>query len=157
MEAVIDQAQVEGQPRYAGFWIRFGAYFIDGILLNILNWVVIFAFGVTDMYADTLMGDPEAMDLSAFAAPYGLIFVLNIVYWAGLTSSSYQATLGKMALGLKVTSVYGERITFINALGRYLSKIISAMILMIGFIMAGFDSKKQGLHDKMANTLVVHK
>jgi len=152
MEAVIDQAQVEGQPRYAGIWIRFGAYFIDGILLNILNWVVIFAFGVTDMYAYALIGD-----ISAFAAPYGLIFVLNIVYWAALTSSSYQATLGKMALGLKVTSVYGERITFINALGRYLSKIISAMLLMIGFIMAGFDSKKQGLHDKMANTLVVHK
>ena len=68
---------------------------------------------------------------------------------------SSQATLGKMALGLKVTDVHGRRLTFGNALGRSLAKILSGLILAIGYIMAAFDDRKQGLHDKMASTLVM--
>ena len=60
-----------------------------------------------------------------------------------------------MALGMKVTDLAGNRISFLRATGRYFAKIISALILFIGFIMVAFTEKKQGLHDMIAGTLVV--
>lgn len=85
---------------------------------------------------------------------FGLFFAGGWIYEAGLESSSKQATLGKMALGLRVTDKYGRRITFARASGRYFSKLLSR-ILMIGYIMAGFTARKQALHDMIAGTLVV--
>ena len=76
------------------------------------------------------------------------------IYEAAMESSSRQATLGKMAVGLKVTDEQGQRISFGRATGRYFSKIISSMILFIGYIMVGFTARKQGLHDMIAGTLV---
>jgi len=70
-------------------------------------------------------------------------------------SSSWQATLGKRALGLKVTGMNGQRITFINATGRYFASYISTIILLIGYLMMLWDDKNQTLHDKLAKTLVV--
>ncbi len=83
--------------------------------------------------------------------------VLNWLYYTLLESSSRQATLGKMALGIVVTDLEGNRISFARANGRYWGKLVSAIILLIGFIMAGFTRKKQALHDIMAGTLVVKK
>jgi len=60
-----------------------------------------------------------------------------------------------MALGLKVTDVNGNRLTFATASLRYFSKILSRLFMMIGYIMAGFTPKKQALHDYIANTYVV--
>ena len=77
------------------------------------------------------------------------------IYEAAMESSSKQATLGKMALRLKVTDEHGSRISFARASARYFSKILSRMILMIGYIMAGFTARKQALHDMIAGTLVV--
>jgi uncharacterized RDD family membrane protein YckC len=77
------------------------------------------------------------------------------IYEASLESSSKQATVGKMALGLKVTNEQGARISFARASARYFSKILSRMILLIGYIMAGFTARKQALHDIIAGTLVV--
>jgi uncharacterized RDD family membrane protein YckC len=76
------------------------------------------------------------------------------IYEAAMESSSKQATLGKMALGLKVTDLEGRRISFARATGRHFSKIISGCILLIGYIMAGFTQRKQALHDMIAGTLV---
>ena len=78
--------------------------------------------------------------------------VLKWLYYALLESSSWQATVGKKALGLEVTDLEGRRISFGRATGGFFGKIISAMILYIGFIMAGFTEKKQALHDMMAGT-----
>ena len=72
-----------------------------------------------------------------------------------MQSSSRQATLGKMALGIKVTSLDGERISFLRATGRYFATILSSLLLMIGYIMAAFTQRKQALHDMIASTLVV--
>jgi uncharacterized RDD family membrane protein YckC len=83
--------------------------------------------------------------------------VLNWLYYALLESSTWQATLGKKALGLEVTDVEGRRISFGRATGRFFAKIISALILFIGFIMAGFTERKQALHDMIAGTLVIRK
>ena len=76
------------------------------------------------------------------------------IYEAAMESSSKQATLGKMALGLKVTDLEGRRISFWRATGRHFAKIISGMPLLIGYIMAGFIARKQALHDMIAGTLV---
>jgi len=83
-----------------------------------------------------------------------LFFCAFWIYEAAMESSSKQATLGKMALGLKVTDEQGGRISFARATGRYFAKIISGMILFIGYIMAGFTARKQALHDMIAGTLV---
>ena len=79
---------------------------------------------------------------------------INWLYFALLESSSMQGTLGKKALGMIVTDLSGNRIGFGRATGRYFGKILSAIILGIGFIMVAFTERKQGLHDLLANTLV---
>ncbi len=132
---------------FAGFWIRVLAYIIDFIPLAIIAGVLAFASGQSLL--DT---DPSA-PLYSWADFVNL--VIGIAYFVGFESSSYQATPGKMALGLIVTDTDGRRISLMRALGRYLAKIPSAMILGIGFIMVGFTERKQGLHDYMASTLVV--
>jgi uncharacterized RDD family membrane protein YckC len=122
---------------YAGFWERFGAVFIDTLILLIPGFIIQYTMS-------------ESL---------GTVFslVLNWLYYALLESGTTQATIGKKALGLKVTDMAGQRITFGQATGRYFGKILSAMILLIGFLMMIWDNKKQTLHDKLAGTLVVKK
>jgi len=88
----------------------------------------------------------------------GVTFILLLfgswLYEALLESSSYQATLGKMIFGMKVTDLNGHRISFGRATGRHFAKWLSTMILCIGYIMVGFTERKQGLHDLLAGTLV---
>ncbi len=84
-----------------------------------------------------------------------LLGVAQFLYFPLFESSSRQGTYGKSLMGLKVTDISGNRISFLRALGRNLAKIISGMILMIGYLMAGFTSKKQGLHDMIAGTLII--
>jgi uncharacterized RDD family membrane protein YckC len=81
--------------------------------------------------------------------------LMGWLYYALMESSSNQGTLGKMALGLTVTDQAGQRISFGRATGRFFAKILSAMILLIGFFMIGWTARKQGLHDMIAGTLVV--
>ena len=81
--------------------------------------------------------------------------VITWLYFALLESSTRQATFGKMALGLFVTDLEGNRLSFARASGRYFSKIISGMTFTIGFLMAGFTAKKQALHDMIAGCLVL--
>jgi uncharacterized RDD family membrane protein YckC len=83
--------------------------------------------------------------------------VIGWLYFAAMESSSKQATLGKMAVGLYVTDMDGNRISFGRATGRYFGRIISGLILCIGYFMAGFTEKKQTLHDMMAGCLVLSK
>ena len=83
-----------------------------------------------------------------------LVIAGGWLYEAFMLSSSYQATLGKMIFGMKVTDLQGNRISFARATGRHFAKIVSGMILLIGFIMVGLTERKQGLHDLLAGTLV---
>ena len=76
------------------------------------------------------------------------------IYEVAMESSAKQATVGKMALGLKVTDLEGRRISFARATGRHFAKLISGMIFLVGYIMAGFTQRKQALHDMIAGTLV---
>ena len=137
---------VQKQLKYAGFWIRFAAMFIDACILSIFYAIVLYLF----------MGGAGFTDPNAGLVPALLLTVVGIGYFTGMESSSRQATVGKMAVGIKVGKANGEPISFANALGRYFSKIISSAILYIGYMMAGWDSKKQALHDKIANTYVFY-
>jgi uncharacterized RDD family membrane protein YckC len=143
-DLLLDQNYVQTAPTdYAGFWIRFGAAFIDALLTTVVGLVIVYATG----------GNYEKQGLMANF----LNIVLGWLYAAIMESSERQATLGKIAVGIKVTDIQGNRISFGQATGRHFAKIISAIILLIGYIMAAFDDKKQALHDKMAGTLVLNK
>lgn len=97
----------------------------------------------------------------AFGPENSLVTLLSILvgwfYSAFMESGTSQATIGKMALGIKVTDMNGSRISFGRATGRHFSKIVSAIILLIGYLMMLWDDKNQTLHDKMAETFVVKK
>jgi len=137
---------------YAGFWKRFAALVIDDIILVavvLIIWLINYlATGNTKISLGT--NDPVQTIIGI------VVILLFILYFSIMESSSKQATLGKMVLKIKVTDYSGKRISFLRALGRYLAKIISEIILYIGFMMAGWTKKKQALHDKIASTLVVN-
>jgi uncharacterized RDD family membrane protein YckC len=133
------------QVAYGGFWIRLVAYIVDAVVLSVATAAVAAIFGISLMTAD-----PEhypALNLASF--------VIGWFYFALMESSERGATLGKMAMGLRVVTSDGQRLTFMNATGRYFAKIVSALILGIGFLMIAFTDKKRGLHDTIASTLVI--
>jgi uncharacterized RDD family membrane protein YckC len=148
----ISQPEFEG---YAGFWKRFVAYIIDGIIINIVMTAIGYGMGAP-IYSR--MASSANSIASGRLAIYSIIsVVLTWLYFAMLESSSRQATVGKMALSIIVTDMDGKRISFGKATARFWSKILSSFILLIGYIMVGFTQKKQGLHDIIAGTLVVNK
>jgi|SRR5580658_759881 uncharacterized RDD family membrane protein YckC len=139
---------------YGGFWIRVLAALIDAVIVRVVAVPVGLIFGGLGM-AGMMTGLPHA-GLGILGGGVTVIVVLfgGWLYEALMESSSYQATIGKMVLGMKVTDLYGNRISFGRATGRHFAKILSGMILCIGFIMVGLTERKQGLHDLLAGTLV---
>jgi uncharacterized RDD family membrane protein YckC len=137
--------------QYAGFWPRAGALLIDQILLSVaafaLGFVIGFIIGVSG--GDLTDGVVWAINV--------IVFVGYYLYFAVMESSPAQATVGKLALGIQVTDLEGNRISFWRALGRSFAKIVSVLTLFIGYIIAGFTARKQALHDMIASTLVVRK
>src|SRR5437867_1196089 len=137
-------AQPVGAPAaaYGGFWIRFLALVVDSAILNALNFMILggafYALGVTGLLPAVL-----------------LVVLIYLLYWPLMQASGRQATVGKALLGMKVTDASGGRISLLRSFGRELSKIISGMVLMIGYLMAGFSGRKQSLHDLIAGTYVV--
>ncbi len=155
------------EVKYAGFWLRLAAYIIDYIVLQLVVGIMSLPFMV-GMITGIIAASKEASEGPEIIAIVGVImsfvFVIVIIslivgwlYYALLESSKYQGTLGKVAVGIKVTDTIGNKITFARATGRYFGKIISSMTIYIGFIMAGFTVKKQALHDIMSDCLVIKK
>jgi uncharacterized RDD family membrane protein YckC len=150
--------------RYAGFWLRFLAYVIDSIVISLvvmaiaIPLILVLGLGAGLSGAG---GDPNPAAIMALISLYFGFIIAAVVgqwmYFAYSESSTWQATLGKRLLGLRVTDLNGGRIGFGRATGRFFGKILSGMILNVGFIMAGFTEKKQALHDMLASTLVVRK
>jgi uncharacterized RDD family membrane protein YckC len=132
---------VDATPEYAGFWLRLIAGLVDAMILLIPN-VMANAIG------KTIGGEFGELILS---------ILLCWPYYALFESSNMKATPGKRALGLIVVDDNGQRISFGKATGRYFGSILSALILFIGYIMIAFTRKKQGLHDIMAETVVIKK
>jgi uncharacterized RDD family membrane protein YckC len=105
------------------------------------------------------IGDMTSQPAQNLTSTWHSLFtvVLFWTYFAGMESSPLRATIGKLAVGLYVTDMQGRRISFSKATGRFFGKLLSGAILCIGFMMAGWTEKKQGLHDMMADTLVLQK
>jgi uncharacterized RDD family membrane protein YckC len=143
---------------YAGFWKRFVAALLDGLLLAVVLNIVGFLVGFMLAYGMSSSGyDMDA--ISAVMTNLGYL-IGTLGYWLYFTlfeSSARQATPGKMALGIVVTDLDGDRISFARANGRYWGKLLSVLTLFIGYLMAAFTGKKQTLHDMVAGCLVVNK
>jgi uncharacterized RDD family membrane protein YckC len=149
---------------YAGFWLRFVAFIIDQLLLYFVGMILFlpFAASMSMGMRGMMTGRPPNLEellpmIHAMLRLALLRMVIHWLYYSLLESSAWQGTLGKKALGLEVTDLDGNRISFGRATGRFFAKIISSIILFIGYIMAGFTEKKQALHDILAGTLVIRK
>ena len=144
-----------GGVRYGGFWIRFVAAIIDGIIVQAVVLPLSFMVGGVTGFAGAMSGIQNT-GLQFMGGVFG--FVIGVagswLYEALMESSSRQATLGKMIFQMKVTDLSGNRISFARATGRYFAKWLSGLTLFIGYIIAGFTERKQALHDMVAGTLV---
>jgi uncharacterized RDD family membrane protein YckC len=153
---------------YAGFWLRVVASLIDGVIMGIAGGVLfvpLFILTGVGAHMDGLVQRRGQPDPAVFVGLIGMILVFAAVslliqwlYHAYLESGEKQATWGKQALGLYVTDLMGNPVTFGRASGRFFAKIITGMIpLGIGYIMAGFTERKQALHDMIASCLVLRR
>jgi len=131
---------------YAGFWRRMISIIIDIFIL----WVPVSIFRWSAPYLDITGITLEVIDFIYLT----LVWTL---YYGFTESSNYQATLGKQVMGLKVTNYNGEKISFLNAVGRFLGQFISLIPLGIGIFMIGWTKKKQGIHDILAKCIVIRK
>lgn len=144
--------------QYAGFWVRFGAKIIDYLILGIFQAILIGAMGLLVTTSAPSYDDPEAFFSSGAMWMLGLQQLIAILIPALYTSfflGRFGATPGKMACKLKVVSAEGTRVSYLRGLGRYFAEFISAMILLIGYLMAAFDNEKRSLHDRICSTRVV--
>lgn len=133
---LVNTAVIPAAAGYGGFWKRVVAWLIDTIVVSAATGLIVastFGFGVL------------------------VVFFGHWVYEALMTSSPWQATVGKKAMNMVVTDMQGQRLSFAHATGRYFAKWISALALGVGFIIVAFTDKKQGLHDLIASTVVVNR
>jgi uncharacterized RDD family membrane protein YckC len=142
--------------RYAGFWIRFLARIVDGLILGLVNFVLLLPLGISSF--GFLTGTPDLTDIASFV---GLILLSTSIRVA--IAGAYEimlttmkgATLGKMALGLKVVRPDGSGISAGRSTGRFFGTWLSGFILCIGYIIAAFDDEKRSLHDRLCDTRVI--
>jgi uncharacterized RDD family membrane protein YckC len=163
----MQRAREGGQPigvrRYAGFWIRFVARLIDGIILMVVGFIINLplqmAFGLS---AARMSGDIAngVAALPMLLGTIGLSLAINIILSAAYEIyflSTRSATVGKLALGLKVIRADGGSLSTGLATGRFFAYTLDAYFtLTIGFIIAGFDTEKRSLHDRICDTRVIY-
>jgi uncharacterized RDD family membrane protein YckC len=143
---------------YAGFWKRALARLIDGVILSIANvpFQILLGIKLSFNAFKMLLHSNGSSTFSDNEMWYIFIdSLLGWLYFSVMESSKFQATFGKIALGIAVTDTDGERISFWLATGRYFTKVLTFLTLGIGYMMAGWTKKKQALHDMIADTLVV--
>ena len=134
--------------KYAGFWRRLAADFIDKTILIVCSLFLDFS----------QFGSPNSKNESEF---WGRIItyyiILSFLYCTVMESSRYQGTLGKIALGIIVTDLNGNKVSWEQAVKRHISKLLSYTTIFIGFFIGGFTNKRQTLHDKVSRSLVIRK
>lgn len=150
--ATVSTARSAGS--YAGFWWRGLALLVDFLVVQLLTF-----------FAGVLIGgaifafSPAPLEQTNPYPPIWVIWAVNVLlpwlYFALMESSRRQGTVGKRLVGVSVTDLQGERISFVQATGRHFAKLLSVATLLIGLLMAAFTARKQALHDLLAGTLVV--
>lgn len=129
------------EPIPAGFWIRCGAYMIDGVLISLVQALVglLFAFASAPPLLGNLFGS-----------------LLGIAYFVWMPAAYSGQTLGKMAAGVAVVRTDGSPLTYMRCLGRWAGYLVSGITMGIGFLMAGVTGQKRALHDYIAGTRVIY-
>jgi len=154
---------------YAGLGRRLIAFVVDFILILLFDVVAVFVLGLTRgiqnlyfylvQHAPVSSLTPEGTSTALYGsiiASYGiLLIVIPWVYFAGFESSRSQATPGKLLMRIVVTDLEGNKPTFARVTLRHFAKIISTLVIFLGFLMIGLTRKRQGLHDKIAGCLVL--
>ena len=151
IQKIKESGKIDGQLNYAGFWIRFGAKFIDGIITGGVSFLLA-------MIPSLVLGmlNSEQFTLIRSILSNAISIIIPAIYSTSFIGK-FAATPGKMACGLKVVMYDGDRVSFGRALGRHFAEWLSSIILLIGYIMAAFDDEKRTLHDRICNTRVVKK
>lgn len=167
MQAAVPAYAAVPRVEYAGFWARLLALLIDSVVMSfgfVLILIPLFFLTGLGALVSRINPDEELNEAGIFLIIVS-IFLVSVValavtwlYHAWMESSEWQATVGKKALGLVVTDMAGQRVSFGRATGRHFGKIVTNMIpLFIGYILAGFTAKKQALHDMLAGCLVLRR
>lgn len=147
MQKIREGMRISGEMEFGGFWIRFGAKIIDGIIIGLLQVLM-----SAPLYF-FIGRSPESMTPS-----FVLLQVVGIVMPAAYATwfvGKYAATPGKMACGLTIITSEGGKVSYARALGRHFAEWLSGIILMIGYLMAAFDAEKRTLHDRVCDTRVI--
>lgn len=146
--------QPYAQLNYAGFWIRVVAYVIDSIIVSIIGGVLGFVLGlIAGLVNPNAVADSQTNSVAV--ANYVVGFLLSFAYYAGLWTLN-GATFGQRICGLRVVDDYTfQPIGPVKATIRYFAMWLSFALCFLGVLWVAFDSHKQGLHDKLAGTLVV--
>lgn len=145
-----------GEMVYAGFWIRLGAKLLDGIAVNLMNVLVALPLPTLTASSSTELSANPGRVFQIVGVSIFLQILLGCSY-STFFVGRFQATPGKMVCGLKVVTSDSGRVSYLRALGRHFSEILSSIILFIGYLMAGFDYEKRALHDRLCDTRVVRK
>jgi uncharacterized RDD family membrane protein YckC len=148
---------------YGGFWIRLMAHLLDHVILGAVAAPLFFIMAMPTILrvaheAERNQEPSPEMIVSILSSVFFYVVVAFAGQWlyeAWLTSSSWQGTIGKRVLRLKVVDEAGNRISFGRATGRFFAKILSSMFFCIGFLMIAFTERKCGLHDMLAGTVVL--
>jgi uncharacterized RDD family membrane protein YckC len=131
----------ESGEEYGGFWLRLLALIADIAILFVASFLVVIAA--------SFLGEKGAK-IGGY-----IVLALPFLYWPLMQASGRQATFGKAMLGLKVADGYGERVSLLRSIGREIAKLLSAIPILVGFLIAAFTARKQALHDFVASTLVL--
>lgn len=146
-----EQTSTASQLRYSGFWVRWAAHIIDAFIIFLILGCVVVPFLVFLGFTLSLIG--ASLFVQFLGATAGIIVAWT--YYIFMTDR-FQATLGKMAVGVKVVDLEGKKLdTGRVALRETLGKILSRITLNVGFLMVAFTNKKQGLHDLVGGSVVV--
>ena len=139
----MDESDVE----YAGFWVRVGASVIDSLLILAITLpLLVSIYGWKYFESEQVLAGP-----SDFLISWVFPTIAVVWFW-----TQKQATPGKSALSLRVLDAgSGESLSVGQSIGRYLAYFVSIVPLGLGLFWVGFDSRKQGWHDKLAHTVVV--
>jgi uncharacterized RDD family membrane protein YckC len=143
-----------GVLEYAGFWIRFGAKIIDGLILGVVLFAPVVIFVIVGMRSSSRVNPQDTLALQLLMQ-FGF-YVINFGY-NSFFLGKFGATPGKMACGLRVVMPDGAPISYARAMGRTLAEFVSGLVCYIGYIIVAFDKEKRALHDHIANTRVVRK
>ena len=139
---------------YAGFWVRLAAYVIDSIIVFFgLLFVRLFLSGIMSVLSDTWIGGSI---LFHYTLKDILLYGFQVLYFI-LCTYLTGTTLGKRAMNLRVVSADGQKLTILNVVYREtIGRFLCSISVGIGYIIAGVDREKRGLHDILCDTRVIY-